>query len=81
MSNPEPAPTLAAIEAMQGTLAVARALVESGREVDLGGLDGGTAALCAAVTLLPREAGRAMLPALLALLAEVDALRGALQSG
>ena len=59
---------------MRGTLAVARALVESGRQVDLTGLDAGTAALCAAIAMLPVEAARPMLPALVALLAEVDGL-------
>ena len=79
MSMPEAAPTLTAIESMRGTLAVARALVDSGRQVDLVGLDGGAAALCVAISLLPREQGRTMLPALFALVAEIDGLRCALR--
>ena len=74
MAVPDPAPSRAAIESMRGTLALARALVESGRQVDLTGLDAGTAALCAAISMLPVEAARPMLPALVALLAEVDGL-------
>ncbi|MFC7474035.1 hypothetical protein ACFQS7_06705 [Dankookia sp. GCM10030260] len=59
-------------------LAVARALVESGRQVDLTGLDAGTAALCAEIAMLPPETARPMLPALVALLGEVDGLGAAL---
>jgi hypothetical protein len=78
MAVTEPSPTLAAIESMRGTLAVARALVEAGRQVDLTGLDAGAAALCAAISMLPPDAARSMLPALVALLAEVDGLGAAL---
>jgi hypothetical protein len=80
MAVPDPATSRAAIESMRGTLAVARALVESGRQVDLSGLDAGTAALCAAISMLPVEAARPMLPALVALLAEVDSLGDALSA-
>ena len=69
--------TLAAIESMRGTLSLARAFVEAGRPVDLGGLDAGTAALCAAVEMLPAEDSRRLRPALVALLAEVDGLGAA----
>jgi len=78
MASPDPTPTSAAIESMRGTLAVARALVESGRQVDLTGLDAGAAALCAAVAMLPPDSAKPMLPALVALLAEVDGLGAAL---
>lgn len=77
-SAPSPAPTLAAIEEMRGTLAVARALVESGRQIDLEGLDAGCTVICAAIAMLPAEAARPLRPALLSLLAEVDGLGAAL---
>jgi hypothetical protein len=64
----------AAIEAMGGTVAVARALVEGGRRVDLEGLDRDAAALCAAVMALAPEDGRRLRPALEALLRQVDGL-------
>ncbi|WP_203077033.1 hypothetical protein [Falsiroseomonas ponticola] len=64
----------AAIEAMGGTVAVARALVEGGRRVDLEGLDRDAAALCAAVMALSPEDGRRLRPALEALLRQVDGL-------
>jgi hypothetical protein len=78
MPVPDPETSQAAIESMRGTLAVARALVEAGRQVDLTGLDAGAAALCAAIAMLPTEAARPMLPSLVALLAEVDGLVAAL---
>lgn len=64
----------AAIEAMGGTVAVARALVEGGRRVDLEGLDRDAAALCAAVMTLAAEEAKALRPALEALLRQVDGL-------
>lgn len=78
MAVSDPDTSRAAIESMRGTLAVARALVESGRQVDLTGLDAGAAALCAAISMLPVEAARPMVPSLVALLAEVDGLGAAL---
>jgi hypothetical protein len=63
-----------AIEGMEGTLALARALVEGGRQVDLAGLDGEATALCAAVMTLAPAQGRALRPALEALLRQVDGL-------
>jgi hypothetical protein len=65
---------LAAIEAMGGTIAVARALVEGGRRVDLQGLDRDAAALCAAVMTLDRDAAKTLRPALESLLRQVDGL-------
>jgi hypothetical protein len=78
LSAPNPTPTLAAIESMRDTLAVARALVEAGRQVDLTGLDAGTAAICAAVAMLPSDSATPLLPALVALLGEVDGLSATL---
>ena len=66
---------LAAIEGMGGTVAVARALVESGRQVDLAGLDRDAAALCAAVLTLEADAARSLRPALEALLHQVNGLK------
>ncbi len=80
MASSDPTPTSAAIESLRGTLAVARALVESGRRVDLTGLDTGAAALCAAIAMLPPDSARPMLPALVALLDEVDGLGAALST-
>jgi hypothetical protein len=73
-----PASPLAAIESMHGTLVLARAFVESGRRIDLAGLDAAATALCAAVAMLPPADARALRPALVALLEEVDGLRAAL---
>ena len=64
----------AAIEAMSGTVTLARALVEGGREVDLEGLDKDANALCAAVMMLDREDARPLRPALEALLRQVNDL-------
>jgi hypothetical protein len=68
----------AAIEALGGTLAIARALVEGGRRVDLEGLDRDAAALCAAAMVLEPAAARALRPGLEALLRQVDGLAAAL---
>ncbi|WP_270936889.1 hypothetical protein [Falsiroseomonas oryzae] len=64
----------AAIEAMDGTIAMARALVEGGRRVDLAGLDRETVSLCAAVMALDATAARDLRPALEALRRQVDGL-------
>ncbi|MCO6419904.1 hypothetical protein JYK14_27635 [Siccirubricoccus sp. KC 17139] len=72
------APVLAAIQSMQGTVTLARALSEGGRRIDLAGLDAEAARLCAAVAVLPKPAGQSLRPALLALLAEVEGLAGTL---
>ncbi len=69
---------LVAIGSLHGTLQVARALVESGRRIDLGGLDSNAAMVCAAVIALPPAEARALRPALVALLDEVDGLGTAL---
>ena len=57
----------AALDAMLGTLAVARALLEAGRRVDLEGLDREIGALCAAAVALPRREGRRLRPKAVAL--------------
>ncbi len=64
----------AAIESMGGTIAIARALVEGGREVDLEGLDRDANALCVAVMTLERDEARRLRPALEALLRQVNEL-------
>lgn len=64
----------AAIETMGATVAMARALVQGGRRVDLAGLDRDATALCAAVLVLDRDSGRALRPALEALLRQLDHL-------
>jgi hypothetical protein len=72
-----PSPTAAveaAIASLDGTLAMARALVESGRRIELDGLENDAAALCAALMLLSPEAARALRPALIALRRQVDEL-------
>ena len=46
----------AAIEAMEGTLSVAEALLAGRRRIDLEGLDGEMGRLCAAALLAPAEA-------------------------
>src|SRR4051794_1671936 len=71
-------PALAAIESIHGTVAMARALAESGRRIDLGGLDADAAALCTAIALLPLASARPLRPALTALLREGEGRAAAL---
>jgi hypothetical protein len=66
--------TMAAIESLQGTLSMARALVVSGRTIDLAGLDREAARLCTAVACLPGDSGKALLASLHALTREIDLL-------
>jgi hypothetical protein len=68
----------AAIEAMDGTIAMARALVEGGRRIDLAGLDGEAGRLCAAVMALEPGEARRLRPALLALRQQIDGLAASL---
>jgi hypothetical protein len=70
----EIAATLAAIDSLHGTVTMARALVLAGRQVDLDGLDREAARLCAAVACMPGNSGEALLPPLLRLAGEVEAL-------
>jgi hypothetical protein len=71
----------AAIEALGGTVAIARALVEGGRRIDLEGLDRDATALCAAVMTLERDSARALRPSLEALLRQVDGLTAEVARG
>ena len=61
------------------TLSVARGLVEAGRHVDLAGLEDQIGLLCAKALDLPPAEGRAVRDDLIALLARVEALSGALR--
>lgn len=70
----EVAATLAAIDSLQGTLAMARALVMAGRQVELEGLDREAARLCAAVACLPGDSGQVLIGSLVGLTREIDAL-------
>jgi hypothetical protein len=70
----EVAATLAAIDSLQGTLTMARALVLAGRAVELEGLDREAARLCAAVACLPGDSGQILLGSLVGLTREIDAL-------
>jgi hypothetical protein len=72
--GPEQRVVRAAVEALGDTLAVARALVGAGREVDLEGLDRGAARVCAAVMALPLNEARVLLPALEEVLRQLDAM-------
>lgn len=62
------------------TLRLARALTQAGRRVDLAELDSAIGRLCARALDLPPEHGRALRPALEALLAEVEATEALLRS-
>ncbi len=68
----------AAADALRGLVAVARALVESGRAVELDGLEAEAERVCAAAACLPRAAGFAVIPTLESAVREIDALREAL---
>ncbi len=59
---------------LEQTIGVARALAESGRVIDLTGLDGRVGLLCAKSLDLPPEDGQAMRPRLIALSAAIEAL-------
>ncbi|MCX8135049.1 MAG: hypothetical protein N3D18_13940 [Roseococcus sp.] len=84
---PRPAPpdleilaTLAAIDSMQGTLALARALVEAGRRVELAGLEQEAERLCAAIACLPEGAGARLRAPLHGLTQEIDRLSATLRA-
>jgi hypothetical protein len=64
----------AAIASLDGTLSLARALVEGGRRIDLAGLERETTSLCAAVMALRVEEAKRLRPALLSLRSQVDGL-------
>lgn len=69
---------LAAVEAMEGTLAVAEALVAERRSVDLSGLEAEIGRLCAACLAAPRAMAPALRLRLESLLRAHDRLRAAL---
>ena len=67
-------------ESLLKTLRLARAMLQVQRFVELEGLRDHAGLLCAKVMDLPPELGRTMRPRLLLLLAEVDAVAGAVRS-
>lgn len=73
--------TLAAIESLGQTLAVAHALVTAGRRIELAGLEGEAARLCVTLACLPEGAGATLRLPLRALAGELDRLIGALRAG
>ncbi len=68
----------AAIQSMQGTLQIAAALLQAGRQVDLSGLDGEAARLCMALGMLPEGAAPPLRPALESLVRDLDRVTTAL---
>ena len=70
---------LDAAERLHASLAIARGLVLSGRQVDLAGLDGDATRLCAAVACAGQAAHPALCHALESALREVERLRSALR--
>ena len=70
----------AAIASFDGTIAVAQALVTSGRRIDLSGLEQEAATLVAALMALDAEEARRLRPALEALRGHVDALAARLHA-
>jgi hypothetical protein len=60
------------------TLRIARAFLESGRSVDLTGLNGHIGLVCAQALDLPPDQGRTLRPQLVQLLEETDRLARAL---
>ena len=62
------------------TIGVARALVQSGRTLNLSGMDDGVGLLCAQALDLPSPAGAAVLPCLREVLAGVEGLTAALHT-
>ena len=65
---------LAAIESLQTTMAVARALVGAGREVELDGLEREAARLCAALACMPEGSAATLRPPMHDLTDELDRL-------
>jgi hypothetical protein len=70
----------AAIASLDGTIAIARALVETGRRIDLAGLDHEATALVAALMALEPEDARHLRPALEALRDHVNGLAARLHA-
>ncbi len=71
--------TRAGVAALRRTTALARALADAGRPIDLAGLDGQVGLVCARALDLPPDEGRAMRVELQGLLDEVDALAAAMR--
>ena len=69
--------TLALADGLAKTVRIAKALLQSGRTIDLSGLDVMIGLLCARALDLPPEHGRAVRPELMTLRKETDALIGA----
>ena len=67
------------VDGVGATLRVARSLLQSGRQVDVEGLDRIIGVLCARALDLPPEQGRNIRPRLAILLRELDALGVAMQ--
>ena len=61
------------------TIALARGLIQGGRQLDVTGLDDGVGVLCAQTLALPPEDAGAMVPVLRGVLAQVNLLTAALQ--
>ena len=82
MSVTEPDDPTAAVHALAeklaNTIGVARALAESGRPIDLTGIDQDIGLLCAKSLDLPPDEGRRMRPRLVALSGAMEALSRAL---
>jgi hypothetical protein len=74
-------PVRHALEGLAGTVTMARLLAESGRQIDLAGLDREAGTLCTAVALLPVGEARLLRPLLEALCRDVDALHASLRPG
>jgi hypothetical protein len=66
-------------QAIAQTVAMARKLIDSGRAVDLTGLDRGIGLLCAKSLDLPPELGRDIRPRLTSVLHELDEMTTALR--
>jgi hypothetical protein len=78
--NPyDPAAAVRALaEELTGTIGLARALAESGRSIDLTGLDRRIGLLCAKALDLPSDEGRRVRPRLIALSGSMESLSQAL---
>ncbi len=74
-----PPAAAALLQQVTSTVAIAKELAASGREVDLAGLDGMAGRLCAQALDLPLETGAAMRPALVKLMEMLTGLRQAIQ--
>jgi hypothetical protein len=70
----------AAIATLAGTLAVARALTENGRRIDLDGLERDAVAVCAALMALDVRDARGLRPAMEALRQDVDSLAATMRA-